>query len=110
MGVTSSIDSGVQPLSRNMQHYLGFPGGASGKESTCKGDTRDVGLISGWGRFHGEGNDNPLQYFLPGKILGQRNLADYSPWGYKESDTTVHAHTRHSDCKEKGLTVYFTKS
>ena len=26
--------------------------------------------------------------FLPGKFQGQRNLAGYSPWGCKESDTT----------------------
>ena len=40
--------------------------------------------------------------FLPGESQGQRSLAGYSPWGYKESDTTevakhacvcVHAHT-----------------
>ena len=26
--------------------------------------------------------------FLPGELHGQRRLADYSPWGRKESDTT----------------------
>ena len=26
------------------------------------GDTKDVGSIPGWGRYPGEGNDNPLQY------------------------------------------------
>ena len=26
--------------------------------------------------------------FLPGEFHGQRNLAGYSPWGSKESDTT----------------------
>ena len=29
--------------------------------------------------------------FLPGKFHRQRNLAGYSPWGHKESDTTEHA-------------------
>ena len=28
-----------------------------------------------------------------GKSHGQRSLADYSPWGCKESDTTKHACT-----------------
>ena len=28
------------------------------------------------------------QAFLPGEPHGQRSLADYSPWGHKESDTT----------------------
>ena len=46
----------------------------------------------------GEGHDNPLQY-LAGEFHGQRSLADYGPWGHKESDTTecactyTHAHT-----------------
>ena len=30
----------------------------------------------------------PTPVFLPGKSHGQRSLADYSPWGCKESDTT----------------------
>ena len=43
--------------------YMSFPGGASGKESTCKaGDTADVDWIPGWGRAPGGGHGNPLQY------------------------------------------------
>ena len=39
---------------------MGFPGDASGKESTANsGDTRDMGLISGSGRCFGRGNGNP---------------------------------------------------
>ena len=41
------------------------------------------------------GYDDPLEkewqttpVFLPGKSHGQRSLAEYSPWGLKESDTT----------------------
>ena len=30
----------------------------------------------------------PTPIFPPGKSPGQRSLADYSPWGHKESDTT----------------------
>ena len=30
----------------------------------------------------------PTPVFLPGEFHGQRNLAGYSPWGHKESDTT----------------------
>ena len=48
----------------------------------------DAGLIHSLGRSPGEGNGNPLQYFLPGKYYGQRNLTSYSPWGCKESDMT----------------------
>ena len=30
----------------------------------------------------------PTPVFLPGEFHGQRSLASYSPWGFKESDTT----------------------
>ena len=30
----------------------------------------------------------PTPVFLPREFHGQRSLADYSPWGRKESDTT----------------------
>ena len=39
---------------------MGFPGGSTGKESTC--NVGDLGLITGLGRFPGEGNSYPLQY------------------------------------------------
>ena len=51
------------------------------------GDARDLGSIPGSVRFPGVGNGTPFQ-FLPGKLYGQRNLAGYSLWGQKESDTT----------------------
>ena len=44
----------------------------------------------GGGRPPGGGAWQPTPVFLPGKSYGQRNLAGYSPWGYKESDTTEH--------------------
>ena len=72
---------------------MGFPGGASGIESTCKaGDTRDMGSIPGSGRFPGEENGNPLQY----SCLG--NSKDRGAWwatvqGIAESETTEHTHT-----------------
>ena len=34
---------------------------------------------------------SPTPVFLPGKSHGQRSLGDYSPWGYKELDTTEHS-------------------
>ena len=47
----------------------------------------DEALISGLGRSSGGGNGN-TPVFLPGEFHGQRSLADYSPWGHKESNTT----------------------
>ena len=39
----------------------------------------------------------PTPVFLPGKFLGQRNLAGYRPWGCRELDTTeqlsTHTHS-----------------
>ena len=54
----------------------------------------DVDSITGSGRSPGEGNGNPLQYFLPGKFHGQRRLAGYSPWDCKELNTTKHMHAQ----------------
>ena len=34
------------------------------------------------------------QHILAWKIHGQNSLAGYSPWAYKESDTTEHMHAR----------------
>ena len=52
------------------------------------GGAGDAGSISGSGRFTGGGHGNSLQYSCLENPNGQRTLADYSPWGHKESDTT----------------------
>ena len=36
----------------------------------------------------GEGNGNPLQYSYLENLHGQRILAGYSPWGFKQLDMT----------------------
>ena len=56
------------------------------KESSC--NVRDVGLISGVGRYPAGGHGNPLQFYCLENPHGQRNMAGYSPWGHKGSDTT----------------------
>ena len=66
----------------------GFPGGAVVKNlPTSAGDAGDSGLISGWGRFHGEGNGKPLQYSC------LENAMDRGAWwtivhGVTKSNTT----------------------
>ena len=65
---------------------MGFADGSDGKESAC--DARDSGLIPGLKRSPGEENSYPTPVFFLGEFHGQRNLAGYSPWGHKESDTT----------------------
>ena len=64
------------------QSLLGFPG----KESTCSAG--DLGLTPGLGRLPWRRRWLPTLVFLPGESHGQRSLAGYSPWGYKESDKT----------------------
>ena len=51
---------------------LHCPGGSDGKESAC--NAGDPGLISGWGRSHGEGNGYPFQYSC------LENPMDRRPW------------------------------
>ena len=43
-------------------HTHGFPGGTSGKESTCQCRDINVGLIPGWGRSPGKEYGHPLWY------------------------------------------------
>ena len=66
----------------------GFPDSSDSKESAC--NVGEPGSIPGSGRSPGEGNGNLLQYSCLKNPTGQRslNLAGYSPWGHKESDTT----------------------
>ena len=61
---------------------MGFPGGASGKESA------NAGSIPELGRSPGEGNGNPPQYSCLEKPHGQRSLVGYRLQGRKESDMT----------------------
>ena len=61
------------------------------------GDIRDVGLIPGLGRSPGGGYGTPLQYScLENPML--ESLGGHSPWGHKESDTTIA--TYHHACMQ----------
>ena len=57
------------------------------------GDVRDMGSNPGSGRFPGDGNGNPLQYFCLENTMDKRSLVGCSPWGGKESDTTERLRT-----------------
>ena len=66
-----------------------FPGGASGKEPTCHFRRHKRYEFDPWvGKIPWRRTWQPTPVFLPGEFHGQRNLAGYSPWGHKESDTT----------------------
>ena len=47
----------------------GLPGEVVNNLTATAGDTRDVGSVSGLGRFHEEGNDSPLQYSCLGNPI-----------------------------------------
>ena len=53
-----------------------------------EGDIREAGLIPGLGRSPGGRHGKPLQYPCLENPHGERKLADYSPYGCKELDTT----------------------
>ena len=48
----------------------------------------DLGSIPGLETSPGEGKGYSTPVFLPGESHGQRSLAGYNPWGYKELDMT----------------------
>ena len=60
---------------------LGLPRWLSGKEPAASaGDTRDAGLIPGWGRSPGGGQGTPLQYScLENPMDREAWWATYSP-------------------------------
>ena len=62
-----------------------FPSGSVSNKSACI--VGDSSSIPGLGRSPGEGHGNPLQYSCLENPSGQGNLAGYSPWSHKESNT-----------------------
>ena len=69
--------------------YLGFPGGATGKEPSCQcWRCRRHGFDPWVGKIPWRRAWQPIPVFPPGESHGQRSLVGYSPWGRKESDTT----------------------
>ena len=67
----------------------GFPGGASGKESTCQCRRHKRCGLDHWvGKISWRRAQQPTPVFLPRESHGQRGLAAYSPWGHTELDMT----------------------
>ena len=81
--------------------FLGFSGCSDGKESSCH--VGYLGLIPELERSHGVGHGNPLQYSCLENPHGQRNLAGYSPWGWKELDMTQQLSTAQHNMGEGTL-------
>ena len=67
-------------------YCMGFPAGASGKESAC--NAGDPGSIPGSRRSSREGNGNPLQYSCLENPMDRGAGWATVYWGCKELDTT----------------------
>ena len=64
--------------------FLGFPGGASGKEPACQYRRCKRRGFDPWvGKIPWKRTWQPTPVFLPGESHGQRSLAGYSPWGQR---------------------------
>ena len=73
----------------NMEYYMGFPGGASGKEPACQCKRHKRLRFAPWvGKIPWKRAWQPSPVSLSGESHEQRSLAGYSPWGDKESDMT----------------------
>ena len=69
----------------------------SGKENACQCKRGKRCRFDPWvGKIPWRRKWQPAPGFLPGKFHGQKNLAGYSPWGHKESDTTEQLSTHKS--------------
>ena len=69
--------------------YMGFPGGASGKEPTCQSRRHKWPGFSPWVRkIPWRTPWQPTPVFLPAESLGQRSLAGYSAQSCKAMETT----------------------
>ena len=79
-------------LSAICSSHRGFPSSSADKESAC--NVGDLGSVPGLERSPGGEHGNPLQCSGLGNPHGQRSLADYIPWGCKESDTTEQLSTQ----------------
>ena len=73
--------------------WEGFPGGLSGNKSTCQCKRR--GFNPWVGKIPWQRKWQPTPVFLPGEFHGQRSPVGSmgSPWGHKESDNWMTAHT-----------------
>ena len=81
-----------KPSEKTFMYVLktGFPGDASGKEPAfqCKRPKRL--RFDPWvGKIPWRRKWQPTPVLLPEESHGQRTLVGYSPWGRKESETTV---------------------
>ena len=104
----------------NTSGSCGLPRWQGGKESAWQCRRRRRCGFSPWVRKSPWRRKwQPTPVFVSGKFHGQRSLAGYSPWGFKESDTCVrarthihthtHTHTHTRSCNVQQLLIAFDK-
>ena len=87
----------------------GFPGGTSGKVSTCQSRRHKKCRFCPWvGKISWKRKKQPTPVFLPGKCQGQRSWAGYCPWGHEESDMTKQLSMRSCYHSKKVLPIVAT--
>ena len=79
--VNFSISSAFSDATNfNKLHFiLGFLAGSDGKESAS--NVGDLGFDCWVGKIPWRRERLPTPVYLPGELLGQRNLMGYSSWG-----------------------------
>ena len=98
-----NLESPDIPFCPSRPSYWGFPGGASGKESTCQCRRhKSLGFDPWIERIPWRREWQPTPVFSPGESHGQRSLEGYSPQGHKESDTTERLHFHFLSLRESG--------
>ena len=93
--------------------WVGFPGVASGNESSCQCRSDRSCRFNLWvGKIPWRMAWQPTPVFLLGESYRQRSPAGYSPWGHKESDTTKmtsHTHTMLATLKFLKTSTWWTE-
>ena len=93
------MSDSVRPHRRQptrLLHPWDFPGKSTGVGCHCLLQQCGRPGFNSWvGNIPWRREWLPTPVFLPGEFNGQRSLANYSPWGHKESDMTeVTLHTQ----------------
>ena len=80
------------PMTYSLNSFSGLPWWLRGKETTCQ--FRRCGFDPWVGKIPWRRKRQPTPVFLPGISHDQRGLVGYSPWGRKDSDTTLHLNSK----------------
>ena len=97
-------DSVAGPCHQAPPSNLGLPGWLSGEEPACQCSRCGRPEFDPWvWKIFWKRKWQPTPVFLPGKSHRQRTLVGYSPWGYKESDTTMTNHMKGPPVRSPGV-------